>query len=206
MKKINKKYLASAIAVSGIMASSVVMPSFATTVTNGDATVPVYLTATATPIDVTIGTGLDDTTGLAHEADAIYVTAQDDVNAATVTNLVVKNNSDAAPIYVKNIVLGSTANGYTNVAYSDDFSLKAVDSKQFALAITSISSQSGSGIGGNEITATDLKTGYTPATGDTVEHNGSVSYGLSGKASASSANVDAVKVADCIITVSQTNN
>lgn len=206
MKKINAKYLTSAVAVSGIMLAAMTGSAFAAENT----TVPVYLTVAATPIDVTVGTGLveDPTTGEViinpgtedeytgtHGANAIYMSAKADSNVASVTNLVVTNNATAAPIYVTNISLSNITSGYTNAAYSDDFTAKAVDSKNFGLAITSK--------GGTTLEA-DLKTGYT--TVDSIAASGSLTYGLSGKVSATSTAIDQIKVADCIVTVSQTNN
>ena len=187
MKNINVKYLASAVATSGVMLASMTGACFAETV-------PVYLTAAATPIDITVGTGAGASDTHTHGANAIYMTAAADSNTATVTNLVVENNATSAPIYVTDIQLSNVTAGYTNAAYSDDFTMKDVDSKNFALAITSKDETT--------ITAADLKTGYSSV--DAIAASDSLSYGLSGKVSATSTAVYEEKVADCVITVSQT--
>ena len=189
MKNINVKYLASAVATSGVMLASMTGACFATDV-------PVYLTAAATPIDITVGTGAGASDTHDHGANAIYMTAEADSNTATVTNLVVENNATAAPIYVTDIQFSNITSGYTNAAYSDDFSAKAVDSKNFALAITTK--------GGESVSAADLKTGYSSV--DSIAASSSLTYGLSGKVSATSTAVNEEKNADCVITVSQTNN
>lgn len=189
MKNINVKYLASAAAISGVMLSSMGGAAFATDV-------PVYLTAAATPIDITVGTGLGNSDTHTHGANAIYMEAAADSNTATVTGLKVENNSVSAPIYITGIILNNVTTGYTNAAYSDDFTAKPVDSKNFGLAIT--------GKDGSSIAAVDLKTGYN--TVDTIAADSSLTYNLSGKVSATSTAVNEEKIADCVITVSQTNN
>lgn len=187
MKKTNVKYLATAVAAGGVILTSMTGAAFAETV-------PVYLTAAATPIDVTIGTGVASDSH-AHGANAVYMEAAADSNTAIVPNLVVENNSTSSPIYVTGISLGNIAEGYTNTSCDDDYAAKAVGSKNFGLAVTGKNNVS--------ITAVDLKNGYHAV--DTVAASASLVYNLSGKVSASSIAVDEVRIANCVITVSQTN-
>lgn len=224
MKKVSAGKLAVAVAASSTMLATMGGAVFAETV-------PVYLTAAATPIDVTIGTGIDpvevdpdgvpdsgdeyetvtiDPDGVPNSGDeytvtgsanAIYMKAAADSNTATVTGLVVKNNQAAAPVYISNILLNNITSGYTNANYSDDFSTKAVDSKNFGLAIT--------GKNGTPLaSAVDLKgAGYTPTGAnnvDTIAAGATLTYNLSGKVSASSTAIDNAKIADCVVTISQT--
>ncbi len=223
MKKINTKYLASAVALSGVMIAATSSSVFAETV-------PVYLTAEATPIDVEIEPNIDPSNIVdptpenpqsgdeeivvdptpenpdsgdeihipaTHGANAIYMYAKQDSNNAYVTGLKVKNNATSSPIYVTGIQLSNVTSGYTNAAFNEDFSAKAINSKNFGIAITKKGDTTLS-------TPADLKTGYTGT--DTIAAEGTFSYSMAGKVSATSAAINEVKVADCVLTISQTNN
>lgn len=191
-------------------------------------TVPVYLTAEATPIDVEVGTGLDnndltdpdgrpntgdeywtvDPDGRPNTGDeynipvsvgsnAVFVHAERDTNDANVTNLHVKNNVTSSPIYVKGVALSNITSGYTNTPFTDDYSVKAVNSKAFGLAITKKGSTALQ-------TPADLKTGYSGS--DLISANGEIVYTLTGKVSATSTAINNAKIADCIVTISQSGN
>lgn len=191
-------------------------------------TVPVYLTAEATPIDVEVGTGLStndlvdpdgrpdtgdeywtvDPDGHPNTGDeynipvsvgsnAVFVHAERDTNDATVTNLHVKNNVTSSPIYVTGIALTNITSGYTNTPFSDNYTVKAVNSKAFGLAITKKGNTALS-------TAVDLKTGYSGS--DLISASGEIVYTLSGKVSATSTAINNVKIADCVVTISQSGN
>lgn len=201
MKPIFKKagILFGATALTAAMA----VPAFAsTTITDGQGTVPVYLTVPATPVDVTIGSGDDvpDNPDGTAGADAIYITGEANSNEASVTPLHVKNNNSSAPVYVKGIILNNVTSGYTLAAYSDDFSAKQADSKEFGVALTSASGLTPAGT----ISTTDLKTGYT-STGDSIAASGEGVYNLSGKVAVTTTEIAKwAKVADCVVTVAMT--
>ena len=212
----NKKAL-SAIITSATAAAAFSGAAFAETV-------PVYLTAEATPIDVEVGTGLNssdlinpgsgekywniDPDGTPNSGDeyhipasigtnAVFMHAANDSNVADVTKLHIKNNATSSPVYVKGISLSNVASGYTNAAFSEDFSTKAANSKAFALAITKKNNTALQN-------AADLKTGYSAS--DSISANGEIVYTLSGKVSATSSPINNAKIADCVITISQTND
>ena len=202
------------------------MPAFAgTTLTNGQGSVPVYLNQTATPIDVTIGTGIDplpstdpnhpgevpiDADGdgtvdfYGPTSDAIYMYGKEDSNHADVTDLVVQNNMESNPVYVKGIIVNNVTSGYTLADYTDDYSAKQANSKEFGLAITKIGSAAAL------TTPVDLKTGYENTVGDAIAAatsatvSTSLVYKLDGKVAATTEAINLAKVADCVVTVAMT--
>lgn len=158
-------------------------------------TAPVYLTAPATSIDFTISTGSAAGTHAQGE-NAVYINQTSDAsNEATVTNIVITNNVKSAPISVKKIKVTSVANsGYTLVSYNPDFNTYAINSKKYALAINKKD-------GSNLDSTIDLASEYN--TNDRVAASGTVTYGLTGKVSASSTEVSTAHIADVVVTVSE---
>lgn len=185
----NKKYLAAAALVSGMSILPLANSASATTVSNGTATVPVVLTSVAaTPINITIGSkkdGSDDIT-----ADKLYMKlATADSNTATVSPLVVTNNSVASPIYVTGITMETRAGtGYEVVEYTpNNFKDYDVDSKKVAFRYN----------------GTDLSTGWTGTS--VVAAASNVPYEFDGLATLSSTGISTeTNVANCVVTVSQT--
>lgn len=193
MKYTNAKYIAAAVVTtSGIALTSMAGTCFALDKTE---TAPVYLTAPATQIDFTISTGSAAGTHAQGE-NAVYINQPSDAyNEADVTNIVIKNNVQTAPISVKKIkVISKDGSGYALVSYGGNFSGYAIDSKKYALAINSKNNAT--------ITTIDLVSDYEPDD-DTVAANGTVTYGLTGKVSASSTAVSNAYIADVVVTVSE---
>ena len=118
MKYTNAKYIAAAVATSGIALTSMAGSCFAEYGYS-----EVYLTAPATAIDFTVS--------------SIYMTGSANSTDATVSNITITNNLSAAPVYIRSIWASGT-NDYTLANYSDDFSTYAIDSRVFALSIQSV--------------------------------------------------------------------
>ena len=179
--KTNTKYIASAIALSGVMAVSTFGAAFAETV-------PVKFTTEATSVDVTISDSID-----------IHAPAGSNV-ADSVSDLSVKNNLTAAPIYVKGMVVsahsgsGYTIQNYTNAA---TFAGYGADSKNFGIALNE---KGGTALG----SVVDLKTGYTGS--DTVAASQTLTYGFESLVSVSSGAVSGVQIGDCVVTISLNND
>ena len=173
MKCTNAKYIAAAVATSGIALTSMAGSCFADYGYS-----EVYLVAPATAIDFTVTNA--------------YMTGAENSTDATVTNITITNNLSAAPIYLQSIFT-SGANGYTLVSYTDDFGAYAIDSKMFALAITSM----------DNIDLGYFHDMYIPfSTDQPIAANGNVTYGLTGKASLSSTALNNELVGNLEITVS----
>lgn len=176
MKCTNAKYIAAAVATSGIALTSMAGSCFAD---YGHS--EVYLVAPATAIDFTVSN--------------IYMTGTENSTDTTVTNVTITNKLSAAPIYIRTIYASGT-NGYTLERYSDDFRTYAIDSKVFAL---SIQSKNGTSIE----TPHDM---YSPFfTIEPVAASGSVVYSLTGKASLSSTALNEAQVGNLEVTVSADN-
>ncbi len=173
MKCTNAKYIAAAVATSGIALTSMAGSCFAD---YGHS--EVYLVAPATAIDFTVTN--------------TYMTGTENSTDTTVTNVTITNNLSAAPIYLQSI-FASGANGYTLVNYTDDFDAYAIDSKVFALAL----------IGVDGIASNFFHDMYIPfSTDQPIAANGNVTYGLTGKASLSSTALNNELVGNLEITVS----
>ena len=192
MKYTNAKYIAAAV----VTTSSIALTSMAGTCFAKDA--PVYLTAPATPIDITISTGQHGIhTDTVEGENAVYINQTSDAsNDATVTNIVITNNVKSAPISVNKIKVTSVENsGYTLVSYNTTFNTYAINSKKYALAINKKN-------GSNLDSTIDLVSEYN--TNDPVAASGgTVTYGLTGKVSASSSAVSNAHIADVVVTVSE---
>lgn len=188
-----------------------------TTVTGGQATVPVYLTQEATPIDVTIGTDITPlpSTDPTHpntvpidfdndgtpdiygpNADAIYMYAKANENDADVSSLVIRNNNASSPVFVKGIAINNLQDGYTMNAFNSNFAGFQADSKKIGLSIVS---------GTDALAAAnhDLASAYT-SNGDSVAASGTLTYGLDGKTAVTTTAVNLKQVADCVVTVAMT--
>lgn len=192
MKYTNAKYIAAAV----VTTSSIALTSMAGTcfAENKTKNAPVYLTAPATSIDFTISTGSAADTHAQGE-NAVYINQTSAAsNEATVTNIVITNNVQSAPISVKKIKVTTVDSNYELVSYGGDFREHAINSKKYALAINSKNNAT--------ITTIDLVSDYEPDD-DTVAANGTVTYGLTGKVSASSTAVSNAHIANVVVTVSE---
>ena len=179
--KSNTKYLASAIALSGVMAVSTFGAAFAETV-------PVKFTTEATSINVTI-------------SDSIDIHAPAGANVAdSVSDLTVQNNLTAAPVYVKGMTVNAHAgSGYTIQDYTDaaTFAGYGADSKNFGIALNE---KGGTALG----SVVDLKAGYVGS--DAIAASGSLVYGFESLVSVSTGAVSGVQIGDCVVTLSLTND
>lgn len=173
MKYTNAKYIAAAVATSGIALTSMAGSCFADYGYS-----EVYLVAPATAIDFTVTN--------------TYMTGTENSTDTTVEDVTITNNLSAAPIYLQSI-FASGANGYTLVNYTDDFGAYATDSKMFALAITSMDNID---LGYLH----DMSIPFFP--NQPIAANGNVVYGLTGKASLSSTALNNELVGNLEITVS----
>ena len=133
---------------------------YATPVTDGEGTVPVYMTQEATAIDVT----LDDLLWIEGEAGSNTAT----VETTSGGDLTVTNNLSSVGIKVTGIRAGHESNSaYDLVSYDNDFTAYPADSKKYALAY-----------GGDDLLA-------GKELDDTIAANASRAYPLTGKMSAS---------------------
>ncbi len=234
--KSNKKLLVSALALGSIMIAAPAGSVFATTINNGEANVPAYLTAAATNIDVTIGGGFyigdtpiidldgqqgsdvpivdptpdapnsgdeyldfdsdgekDPTEPLVSEfeADAVYMRVGADSNIGMVTNLRVTNNNTSSPVFISKISVNPVGPYTKQVFNPDEFKTYAANSHNFALQLNG---------------SIDLYNDYTPNTSDIVGGGETQIYSLNGLSSVVTEGVTNEKIADVIVTVSQTQN
>ncbi len=97
--------------------------AFATELDDGSATVPGYLTATATALDVTV------------TDKATFDLPTIDTNDATVSSINIQNNLDAVPIIVSNIK-ATASEGFTINPFDTDFKSLDADSNNFGIAYT----------------------------------------------------------------------
>lgn len=141
----------------------------AKTVSTSPSTTPVNMTVEATPMDVTV-------------SDAITMTAGADTNVATVSDLIVTNNSTAGVINVNNMNV-TAKSSWTKVADTTDFAKLPMNAKQFSLVYKTH----------------DLNADY--ATVQSVNPTEILTMKLSGKTGAVTTAVDAVNVADVILTL-----
>lgn len=190
MKYTNAKYIAAAVATSGIALASMAGTCFADT--TNPASVPIYLKSAATPIDFTVGVveNEDAKMHISHVGD------NTDTNEANVTSLKIKNNLQSAVIAVSGIRVQPLSNGeYELVSYGTNFTEFKINSKKYALAIDKKNSTPVSPV-------QDLKDGYRPQN-DTIAANSEIQYGFAGKVTLSSTQVDSVKISDLVVTISQ---
>ena len=243
-----KKNVLPALALGGLMTILPAGSAFATTVTDSNATVPAYLTAVATGIDITIGTGytvvdptpnepnsgdefvdynnngtkddneprvVDPTPNnpnngdefidynndgekqdneplvSAFEADAVYMSVEANKNVGTVTNLKITNNNTASPVYISKISV-TAKSPYIKQAFSTDtFKTYGADSNKFALKMNG---------------SHDLISDYLPSTRDIVSAVETKTYTLEGLSSAVTEDINQQKIADVVVTVSQSQN
>lgn len=190
MKYTNAKYIAAAVATSGIALASMAGTCFATT---GPATVPIYLKSAATPIDFTVGVvGYEEAVmHIDHVGD------NTDTNEANVTSLKITNNLQSATIAVSEISVQSLENGdYELVSYGTEFKNFKINSKKYALAIDEKNSTPVSPV-------QDLKDGYRPQNDTIAANSGTIQYGFAGKVTLSSTQVDPVQISNLVVTISQ---
>lgn len=234
--KTNKKLIVSALALGSLIIAAPAGSVFATTIDNGEASVPAYLTAAATNIDVTIGGGYcindtpiidldgqqgsdvpivdptpdapnsgdeyldfdgdgekDSTEPLVSEfeADAVYMHVGADSNIGMVTNLMVTNNNTSSPVFISKISVNAIT-PYTKQHFDPGaFKSYAANSHNFALKLND---------------SIDLYHDYVPSIADQVNGDETQIYALSGLSSVVTEGVTNEKIADVIITVSQTQN
>lgn len=189
MKYTNAKYIAAAVATSGIALASMAGTCFADT--TNSASVPIFLKSMATPIDFTVGVVDNDDAEMhiSHVDDA-------DTNEAKVTSLIITNNLQSATIAVSEISVQSLTNGeYELVSYGSDFTGFKINSKKYALAIDEKNNTQVSPV-------QDLKGGYHPQNDTIAANSGTIQYGFAGKVTLSSTQVNNVKISDLVVTIS----
>lgn len=187
MKYTNAKYIAAAVATSGIALASMAGTCFAAT--TNPATVPIYLNALATPIDFTV-----ESVGSGDQDMHINQTSASS-NNATVTSIKITNNIQSAAIVVSGIGAQDLDGGqYELVAYETDFTRYTINSKKYAIAVEGKDSE-------HFTQYQDLKGGYQP--NDTIAAKGNVQYNFTGKVALSSAAVNHVQISNLVVTVSQ---
>lgn len=178
MKYTNAKYIAAAIATSGIALTSMAGSCFAESKSS-----QIYLTSPATSIDFTVS--------------KIYMDTQSAGSTdASVTNVTITNNLAAAPIYVSSVVATGTGD-YTITSYANNFSTYPIDSKVFALALNNVN-------GTSLDSPIDLSAAYTA--NQQIAARGNLVYGLTGKASLTSTALNQVQVGNFEVTVSASGN
>ena len=182
----NKKYLAAAAIVSGMSFLPLANPASATTVTSNQVTIPVYLNVASGAVatyDVVISENISMTQSTA------------DSNTATVTDLVIKNQADAAPVFVTK-VLATGKNPYTVESYSTTaFPGYPVDSKKIALR--------GKFDGEGEGSFQDIKDGWTGKK-EIAADDGTATMSFQGLTSQSLNTIEDKEVASCVVTLSLT--
>ena len=176
MKYTNAKYIAAAIATSGIALTSMAGSCFAAT--DNPQTSKIFLTSPATSIDFTV--------------EDIYMDTQNAGSTdASVSNVIITNNLAGAPIYVSRVVATGTG-AYTITGYASEFSTYPIDSRVFALALRSVN-------GTNLDSPIDLSTAYVA--NQQIAARGNLTFGLTGKASLTSTALDKVQVGNFEVTV-----
>ena len=176
MKYTNAKYIAAAIATSGIALTSMAGSCFAAT--NNPQTSKIFLTSPATSIDFTV--------------EDIYMDTQNAGSTdASVSNVIITNNLSGAPIYVSRVVATGTGD-YTITGYASDFSTYPIDSKMFALALNNVN-------GTSLDSPIDLSAAYDA--NQQIAARGNLTFGLTGKASLTSTALDKVQVGNFEVTV-----
>lgn len=192
MKYTNAKYIAAAVATSGIALASMAGTCFADT--TNPASVPIYLKSAATPIDFTVGVveNEDAKMHISHVGD------NTDTNEANVTSLKITNNLKSAAIAVSEISVQGLPNGeYDLVSYGEDFKKFKINSKKYALAINKKNNTEVSPV-------QDLSGGgYRPDDDTIAANSGTIQYGFAGKVTLSSTQVNSVKISDLVVTISQ---
>ncbi|MBQ1564403.1 hypothetical protein IIZ81_03570 [Candidatus Saccharibacteria bacterium] len=190
MKYTNAKYIAAAVATSGIALASMAGTCFADT--TNPASVPIFLESMATPIDFTVGVVENDDAKMhiSHKGTA-------DTNEATVTSLKITNNLHSAAIAVSEISVQKLSNGeYDLVSYGTDFTGFKINSKKYALAINEKNNTQVSPV-------QDLFGGYRPDNDTIAANGGTVQYGFAGKVTLSSTSVSSVQISNLVVTISQ---
>ena len=178
MKYTNAKYIAAAIATSGIALTSMAGSCFAESQTSR-----IFLSSPATAIDFTV--------------EDIYMDTQNAGSTdASVSNVIITNNLSGAPIYVSRVVATGTGD-YTITGYASDFSTYPIDSKMFALALNNVN-------GTSLNSPIDLSAAYDA--NQQIAARGNLTFGLTGKASLTSTALDKVQVGNFEVTVSASGN
>lgn len=165
--KAKNKILMSGLATTMLMGTP--LTAMAANVTASPSTTPVNMTIAATPMDVTV-------------SDAVTMSVASNSNTATVSDLVVKNNSLAGVIDVKNINV-TAKDAWTKVADTTDFAKLNMNAKQFSLVYN----------------AHDLAKDYT--TVQAINPTETLTMALTGKTGAVTTAVDSVNIADVIMTL-----
>ncbi|MDO5475080.1 MAG: hypothetical protein Q4F61_01705 [Candidatus Saccharibacteria bacterium] len=233
--KTHKKILISTLALSGL-ALTLAPVSFAsaTAVNNGAATIPAYLTATATAIDVTIGTGhtissgdtfVDfDGDGQQDDNEPTIVTPQGgdpfvdfDGDGVKSENEPLVSAFESDAVYM-NVAANSNIGTVTDLKVTNNNTASPVYVSRISVSATSPYTKQAFNVSTFKTYApdshnfalkingtTDLINDYVPATADKIEAEATHTYVLEGLSSTVTQTITNQKIADVIITISQNN-